>query len=548
MKKRWLALFWMGFLMGWSWKAHAAIVKDLPGALSRLLGHEARILDVSGIEHGGWDRGRARSLPWSGSYWPDILGGIANHYRDHSKTPSQIRFLMRYDLAKGRMFQDHAEVKAHWREFTQEELDRKLSPTEKYDLLLGDTEFRFTRAVMEEIDFRAHYLKKNKILPGSEGEGEPGAPRFADVEASYARFDREIEYRYWQERRDSLSYWFGICDGWAPASATLPRPVLPVRVRGMLGTRITFFPDDLKALGSYLFARTNSDAFSTLSYRFAGRPCAERGKARLDGSGRVLDFRCDDVDPGLFHLVLVNRIGVEGSGFTLDVDNNHKINNHPVARYHSIYFHPETGTPGTLRESTTPWVPARDRFRERRNPETRFLLGVRTEVEVRHYHWPEAQRDREGDRDEFDRLKTETYEYVLELDFLGRILGGEWGRGERWAQQPDFLWMSDADRLPYSEQSLFVRAGTRIDAESSRVFGNTRWAWDGVSPLPQDWIRAAREDALWSPPVVGRMREEPDGRGQVVPFAARNSVLKAAQPLSTIVYFLWDQADQSSMR
>jgi hypothetical protein len=167
----------------------------------------------------------------------------------------------------------------------------------------------------------------------------------------------------------------------------------------------------------------------------------------------------------------------------------------------------------------------------RRHPEARRLLGVRTLVSYRHYHWPEDRRSYETDSVADDRVREVEYEYELEIDASGKVVGGEW----RSSEQPDFLWMADQKSLPYSEQSVY--------ALPKDVKGN--WAWDGLGPVPADWLRAASLDAAWSPPVVGVQGRGTRNRKPVYPESARNALLRPAQPLSHLVYYLFDQ---SSMR
>ncbi len=536
--------------------ARASVVRNMDQALGELLGHPARILRPSDAERAGLGKGKTKEEPWSGSYWPDINGGIASHYRDHSVLGSQLWFALRYGAARLRLESDFKSVQSGYREFTQEELDRRLSPSEKYDLLLGNTDFAFTRAILEDIEFRAGHLKKSKMSDGTERddggqfEGVNNNEHFLDVQGSYARFDDDVSYRYWKNRPDSISYWFGICDGWAPASIYLPRPVRPVTVTGMLGHRITFFPDDLKALGSYLFARTNNDYMNTMRYRFAGRPCAEWGDPDLDREGYVRDFRCNDVDAGLFHLLLVNRIGLDRTGFMIDIDNNHKINNHPVGSYELRYFNLSNGKEGDLASSMMPRFVVEDGFSRRRHPGAVMLVGVKAKVVYRYYQWTENNRDRTDDSPAFDLSRNEEYVYDLELDSDGKVLGGEWGNrydedvqeSVLYAKQPDFLWMARLGSLPYSEQSLYTVPGRVRNLSNPRPFGNIDWVWDGRSVLPRDWIRAARADLEWSPPVAGELRKTGRGRRDVFPLEARDSILKPAQPLSTMIYFLFDRA------
>jgi len=561
----------MSFLLGWLFLSAGVPlvwaggvvpsgVKDLHSAVTKILGHPPAVLRIEDGERLQLNQGAAEEQPWSGSFWPDILGGVANHYRDHGKFGDQFRYALRYRMGSKRVWNEFKNVCEKVQDFTGEELNRKLSPSEKYDLLLGDLNFSFSRAILEDIDFRAHYLKKSRLKDEDSSqdperrEGADNPFHYSDVQSSYDPYDQQVVYRYWKKRNDSISYWFGICDGWAPASITLPRPVKPVTVRGALGHQIVFFPDDLKALGSYLFARTNNDYMTTMNYRFAGRPCVERGKPSVDRLGYVKDFRCNDLDPGLWHLVLLNRIGLDRQGFMLDLDNNRKINNHPVGAYSLSYFNPLNGKEGTFENSKILRSQVQDGYARRRNPNASFLVGVKATVTYQYYHWPEENRDRTQDDASLDRVKARTYVYDLELDSKGTILGGEWGDrsdedGENvnYSDQPDFLWMASLNALPYSEQSLYTIMGTWIDPRNPRPFGNMIWAWDGKNALPEDWARAAKADEVWMPPVVGVMRNSPEEGGkQIFPREARDSLLKPAQPLSNIIYYLFDQARSSN--
>jgi hypothetical protein len=534
-------------------QAEAGVTRDIRSKMTSLLGHDPKVINVmDAAGRLGLDNKSTEFQPWSGSYWPDINGGIANHYRTHSKVLSGFNFMLRYSVAKLRLNYDFNKVVSRMKagKWNAEEIGRELSPAEKYDLLLGDLSFSFTRAVMEEADFRQKYrltTKRTGSGDDSESAGDDNTP-FEDDLDTYSRFDDKVEYRYWRSKGNSLAYWSGICDGWSPASIYLPRPIRAVTVTGALGHRIAFYPDDLKALGSYLFARTNTPYFSTMNYQFAGRKCDESGTPDDNSKGRVKDIRCNDLDAGVFHLTLLNRIGMDRMGFVMDIDNNLKINNHPVSSYRLKYFNPATGKEGTLARSMVDISTVKDAYRYRRNPQARYLVGVKADVTYMYYIWPEENREDSTDSASKDKMKSTEYTYDLELDANYNILGGEWGDRSKengvdaeYADQPDFLWMSAPEILPYSEMSLYAIAGVQKNASVSRPFGNTVWAWDGRSALPSDWLSAARADLTWSPPVPGE-KVKTNNVEDVVPASAKNSVLKSAQPLSHIVYYLFDQA------
>jgi hypothetical protein len=544
--------------------AQAAVTQDAKKKMTELLGHVPEVMNVLEAQKQKLDSGAPRFQPWSGSFWPDINGGITNHYRDNGKLGSQLNFVLRYDRAKHRLRNDHKQVCEKYPSWNVETLNQKLSPAEKYDLLLGNTNFEFTKAVMDEIDFRADYRITTKKSDGTDSdsdinEGSDNNYFYEDDtdNKTYARFDDKVQYRYWRKKGGSLAYWSGICDGWAPASVYLPRPEKPVTVTGALGHQITFYPDDIKALGSYLFARTNTPYYATMNYKFAGRKCDESGSPATDKAGWVKDIRCNDLDAGIWHLSLINRIGRDRMGFVFDVDNNLKINNHPIGGYELKYFNPATGKEGTLKDSIVPRGAVQDRYAKRRKAEAVYLLGVKSKIKMVYYVWPEGNRKESYDHEGRDEVKTVEYSYDLELDANYNIVGGEWGERfaesavianpdenedsetpvETAAKQPDFIWMAGTKALPQSEMAPYAYKGAKKDLEQPRPFGNVQWAWDGKSILPEDWLRAARADMNWYAPVPVNHKDELDTKPE-----AKNSILKSAQPLSHIVYFLFDQS------
>ena len=162
------------------------------------------------------------------------------------------------------------------------------------------------------------------------------------------------------------------------------------------------------------------------------------------------------------------------------------------------------------------------------------------------------------------QFKEKEYIYDLELDVNGNILGGEWGDRSKdmvtddngdtklmsvYADQPDFIWMSAPKNLPHSEMANYASMGDSIDPSNPRPFGNTKWAWDGQSPMPAEWMMAAKKDAMWQAPTVGKLKNV-DGTDQqdVIPAEAKDSAMKSAQPLSNIVYFLFDKARNQSQK
>jgi len=528
-----------------------SVTHDLDAKMTKMLGHAPEVINIKDAQAQKLDSAQAKFQPWSGSYWPDISGGIANHYLDHARFGSELTFVLRYGVTKARIDNDHDRIVKKISTWDEEKINKKLSPAEKYDLLLGDLNFTFSKNVIDEADFRSKYrLTTKRATTGEDAESQGDDNSFYEDDLStYSKYDNTVQYRYWRKKGGSLAYWSGICDGWSPASIYLPRPAKTVTVTGALGHRIEFYPDDLKALGSYLFARTNTPYFSTMNYQMAGHKCDPKGTPDQDDNGFVKDIRCNDVDPGVWHMTLINRIGKDRMGFVMDVDNNIKINNHPVANYEIKYYNPITGDEGSLNDSIANISQVNDGYKIRRHPNAKYLVGVTSHVNFMNYLWPEDDHDQTTDDPGHDKLKDRTYVYDLELDQNFNILGGEWGNRSKedgkkvkYVDQPDFLWMAAPQNLPYSEMSTYATAGQVRNASNPRPFGNMDWAWDGRSALPSDWLSAAKADETWQAPVTGDENKLADGSKDVTPAESKNSVLKSAQPLSHIIFFLFDKA------
>jgi hypothetical protein len=538
------------------------ITADLPGALKELLGHNPAVLNAFDTEKNSLMNKKTKYQPWTGSYWPDINGGITNAYRDHATGGTRVRLGMKYPIAKRKVKRDHSNIIEKFNVWDTDKMNEKLSPAHKYDLLLGNEDFRFAQNIIEELDFRDEHRIGNRYKDGStsglgslneDSTGEDNTRVMQEVttrtneERSDSIMKNSRLYSFWAVEDESLAMWSGICDGWSPASLHMPRPVKTVTVTGAKGHIIQFFPDDLKALGSYLFAKSATNYFSSMNYKYSGRLC-NQSKNKLDRNddGSLLDPRCNDVDAGLFHLLLVNRIGKDGMGFVMDFDNNRKVNNHPVMGYRSEYYNPITGKKGSLKNSMVPRFTVKDTYaqiKDRRHPKGVFLVGVRTQLSYMFYAWAEDARDLTTDFPGRDIIKTVEYVYDLELDEKGNVLGGEWGdRSDEsntisYAKnnQPDFMWLAGMNDLPYSQMSVDAYPGFIIDFSKPRPFGNRKWAWDGKSQMPLDWQRAAQKDLTWFPPIVPADLNN-------IEYEARNSELKSPQLMSHIIYYLFDQA------
>jgi len=361
--------------------------------------------------------------PWSDDYWALYTGALGKRYADP-------RFPHADDWAKNyKYIQDHP-AQAAVASGNQKKIDL-LSPAEKYDLLIGDKAGALTRAMWEE--GRSYY-----------------------------------------ERDGKVETWMGLCHGWAPAAYMLACPRDIITVKAADGrTDLRFFPADIKALATLLWASGESDA------RFIGSRSNDKDP-KEDEVGRVISPAVFDTNPGTWHMSVVNQIGVAKRSFIIDATFDYEVWNQPMLGYEYSYWNPQTmRVVGSFEEALVPRAQfTADKFKKYRSPNYASILGVamraRYVVETRPSHdIPTGESA--------DPVNTADYIYDLELDAEGSILGGEWYHNTH----PDFLWTPPPG----------ARARTPADRFAIG-------SWSPPAPLPLAWRMAARRGAASGRPLA----------------------------------------------
>lgn len=385
--------------------------------------------------------------PWGGSFWPLLQGMVANNYqaKEFSSRSSDItRHIGTYFLKT----RENTSWKYNYKQWekrkeklypridglTEKEL-AELAPSEKYDLLMGDKNLTLTNIIW---DYTAKRGEDKKI------------PFLKSIEIPEG-------YKVGDESK-WMAFWEGICHGWAPAAGHYPRPEKTVWVTLADGKRMPFYPNDLKALISLLFA--NNDLQTDI--RFEGLRCDDK-KPDKDAYGRYIDKKiykgnsvhtpnCADVHPGVMHVAIANVLGIEGRSFIFDKDPTAPVANQPASGYELTYFNPQTGKDGSLEQSMVPvWVFPEDPFKTARNSQTRSIVGI--EMKLKYIDWENLVYE-ENNSSADDKVKDSKFIYDLELDARGNIVGGQWrvrkdskkaGIGSSGVNQPDFFWIIPKD-------------------------------------------------------------------------------------------------------
>jgi hypothetical protein len=313
-------------------------------------------------------------LGWSETYWPSNKGGIA--YRWNHPDPQPFKY--------------HLNTLAELKKMSQKEMSQ-LSPSELYDVALGDYNYTLTKNVLSKSSSQA-------------------------------------------------LWWEGICHGWSLAAANYPEPA-PVVIRNKDGLRVPFGSSDVKGLLAM------HDAYNYKGiYAQVGMRCSAIGKVPGEGDDRDATTApplpeianspdCRDMNAGAFHVSVANMIGIHSRSFVADVDRYNDIWNQPVTSYSSVI----EGEEEVLPEHRAYGVERRIKVA------MKFTYG-----EELKFWTPEFEA--QGLKNfvsklpvtgtEHQEFRSKNYEYILELDFNGNVIGGDWLTETR----PDFLWTIQRDR------------------------------------------------------------------------------------------------------
>ncbi|WLQ12079.1 pre-peptidase C-terminal domain-containing protein [Hahella aquimaris] len=354
--------------------------------------------------------------PWSDDYWALYKGALGIRYADpklNDSWPSNWydHWIFATSTHKPQEYIDAGEID-------------NLSPSEKYDLLVGDSNFTLTQKMWES------------------GKG------------------------YW-DRYGSVEAWMGLCHGWAPAAYMLPRPSNSITVKSPEGKDIKFFPSDIKALGTLLWAEASPGV------RFIGGRCNSKDPGK-DENGRILDQACFDSNPGSWHKAVVNQIGVSKRSFVIDATFDYEVWNQPVLKYEYTYFNPQTGASyNTAQEAIIAMSDyTQDKFSKYRAQEAKQVVGVQMKLT---YIVETSPTHRDKDYPSYDRAYTVRYVYDLELDSNGDIIGGEWYNN----RHPDFLWTPAPGAHAVSYYNPTGSTSETKTEKKAGVIEQNKWAFYG---------------------------------------------------------------------
>ncbi|WP_394821933.1 hypothetical protein [Pendulispora albinea] len=302
------------------------------------------------------------------------------------------------------------------------------SPAKKYELAFGGADVEDAVSRYHGIDAHSNARSCTRTSQCDASLGESCARRAGEG------------------RGYCIPTWFGICHAWAPAAILVPEPEHAVVSNG-----VTFEVQDIKALISLVHEGT--------TVKFVSLRCNDSDEnMSRDEDGRPRSA-CRDTNPGTLHILLANYLGIKKQSFVEDRTFDYQVWNQPLRGYRILEQEEITS-----REANALVVEgsgaASDRYKF--NPDAVSFLHVKTEVQ---YITETSPREGNVASRIDDYTQSSHYEYVLELDARGAIIGGEWvGRSK--SNHPDFLW------LPVRQPPSTVAAGGAITYTNVKALAN----------------------------------------------------------------------------
>lgn len=232
-------------------------------------------------------------------------------------------------------------------------------------------------------------------------------------------------------------WWEGICHGWAQAAVNYPEPQ-PIVITNKSGIKVPIGASDIKAL----LAMHEAYNYKGEKFAFAGRRCKVKGKVigEADNRDHPSDREypspelaespdCKDVNAGAFHVIISNMLGLHGKGFVADIDRFNDVWNQPIVGYKTQILNDEPIL--SYHQSQGIYRRVRVQLGMTYGEELKFFTpelaaqGLKNFVSKKPVTLTPHQK-----------FLTRNYEYILELNADGKVIGGEWITQTR----PDFMW------------------------------------------------------------------------------------------------------------
>ncbi len=388
--------------------------------------------------------------PWASSFWPHIYGGIAFRWNDYYQDSPVVRQLQ---SQVGALKDEIIDLK--------KELFSKANPSEAQIARIGSkiqqaqneiqTLLKLKGAAHKKEFFdikRPTSLKDVKKMSQAQINKLSAAEKFDIFKA--LKTGKSNNFRLTKEvlgvTGPYKAYWEGICNGWSSAAIEYHEP--QVQTYSKNGISVTFGSSDMKALLSYYHFAITKNKITAKKNRTnrIGERCKtefpEEAWFMKDGKEfyktveknkvvvKPVPDECVDTNPGAFHIALANKIAIEKEGFIGEIVRDREVWNQPIYGYETEIVSSSTSNFVNPTKKTRKQVRVKTRIDYANDGGRMFWEQDDPEEEL--YAWWEPTNGTPN-----YRAGHKNFEYILDIDKKGNIIGGHWLSYER----PDFIWV-----------------------------------------------------------------------------------------------------------
>lgn len=411
------------------------------------------------IRSNGWNSGRSRVMAWPDTYWPTFEDGLGHRWQstsgDHDNTCSSdidcLSPLEKYDMA----FNNWRPQKKffEYRPFDPNQCGWTDRPVAKH----WDDQLYLMRGPA------ASRIQGNAICHNGIDDSQNGMVDDCTKNG--------CEYLS-HSGQAMLPRWFGLCHQWVPASILQPEPQHAVVIKTADGIAVPFQVSDIKGLSMTL-------GYNTI---FFGTRCdLEDKNIPRDRFGRIDNQACRNTNAGAFHVILANMIGRDGRPFAMDRTWDAPVWNQPIVGYKLIS---ETDIDSAA--DACRWLGGCSGSGYNWNLNAKSWVAISVSVSWVSESYP-SRSPRMSMAERF--ISSSKYNYLLELDARGNIVGGEWKFGE--PEHPDFLF------LPFERESRVEDDFQNVDPAKVQDLINQASSSDtrSIEPGPSSTRKSSSDDS-----------------------------------------------------
>ena len=391
----------------------------------------------------------AETIPWANSFWPHIYGGIAFRWNNYYQRAPEFA---KYHVEISNIKDEIAELQKsifiqNMNENQTQNVISQINQLENRKL----TQLGKKKALHQKYFFtveRPKTIADIKNMSQSELDKLSPAEKFDIYKYminDYENYSLSLTNDVLGKTGPYREYWEGVCNGWTSASLEFHEPA-PLTIKKK-GITLRMGSSDLKALLSYYHdaMTTNLATQNMMMVNRVGNKCnavfPEEAWFIKDGveyyktvqNGKIMTYKvpdeCVDTNPGAFHIVIGNMIGIRKLGFTAEAVRDQEIWNQPVYEYDS-----KIKKTNSIRPNATPGTVAQYKvdMEMRYSNDGGRMYWINDGSDDEFYAWWNPTNGTSNFRSAHKDL-----EYYVDVDANNNIIGGMWLSYDR----PDFLWV-----------------------------------------------------------------------------------------------------------